>query len=168
MLHHGQDVLSQEKGGSRGVNMETGPYGDEGVWSNGRSVSARARVEASGQTSQVMRGHGWNTAAKNWAGSWAASLWGARWTAPRAAWSPAGLGGQLFGPGAARAAVQAVGRHGSLQVFQTLSESQFLLDGHTQERIQSLLLILSCCQLPLHLIQLGDILVTPASKHDSQ
>lgn len=43
MLHHIWDVT-----GSRGVNMETGPYGEEGVWSDRRSVSARACVETSG------------------------------------------------------------------------------------------------------------------------
>lgn len=31
-----------------GVNMKTGPYGEEGFWSNGRSVSAGAGVETSG------------------------------------------------------------------------------------------------------------------------
>lgn len=30
-------------GGSRGVNMKTGPYGEERVWSDGRSVSALQR-----------------------------------------------------------------------------------------------------------------------------
>lgn len=45
----GMDRMSQVRkgGGSQGVNMKTGPYGEEGVWSNGRSVSARACVEAS-------------------------------------------------------------------------------------------------------------------------
>lgn len=38
----------REGGGSQGVNVKTGPYGEEGFWSNGRSVSARACVEASG------------------------------------------------------------------------------------------------------------------------
>lgn len=39
---------SGKGGGSQGVNMKTDPYGEEGVWSNERSVSARACVEASG------------------------------------------------------------------------------------------------------------------------
>ena len=34
---------SGKGGGSRGVNMKTGPYGEEGDWSNGRSVSALQR-----------------------------------------------------------------------------------------------------------------------------
>lgn len=33
----------REGGGSQGVNMKTGPYGEEGFWSNGRSVSALQR-----------------------------------------------------------------------------------------------------------------------------
>ncbi|XP_039460005.1 DNA-(apurinic or apyrimidinic site) lyase 2 isoform X3 [Oreochromis aureus] len=39
------DRMSQvrEGGGSQGVNMKTGPYGEEGFWSNGRSVSALQR-----------------------------------------------------------------------------------------------------------------------------
>lgn len=47
------------------------------------------------------------------------------------------------------------------QVLQALGEGQFLLDRHAQERVQSLLLILGCIQLPLHFVQLGHILVTP-------
>lgn len=46
MLHQiwdGQDVLSQERRREPGVNMKTGPYGEKGVWSNGRSVSALQR-----------------------------------------------------------------------------------------------------------------------------
>lgn len=46
MLHQiwdGQDVLSQERTREPGVNMKTGPYGEKGVWSNGRSVSALQR-----------------------------------------------------------------------------------------------------------------------------
>lgn len=47
------------------------------------------------------------------------------------------------------------------QILQALGEGQFLLDGHAQEGVQSLLLILGCSQLSLHLVQLGHILVTP-------
>lgn len=50
------------------------------------------------------------------------------------------------------------------QILQALGEGQFLLDGHSQEGIQSLLLILSCSQLPLHLVQLGHVLITPEEK----
>lgn len=48
-----------------------------------------------------------------------------------------------------------------LQILQSLSEGQFLLDGHSQEGVQSLLLILRCSQLPLHVVQLCYILITP-------
>lgn len=48
-----------------------------------------------------------------------------------------------------------------LQILQSLSEGQFLLDGHTQEGVQSLLLIFRCSQLPLHVVQLCYILITP-------
>jgi len=38
----GTDRMPQvrEGRGSQGVNMKTGPYGEEGFWSNGKSVSA--------------------------------------------------------------------------------------------------------------------------------
>lgn len=51
-----------------------------------------------------------------------------------------------------------------LQILQALGQGQFLLDGHTEEGVQRLLLILGCRQLPLHLIQLGDILITSAQR----
>lgn len=87
----GMDRMSQVRkgGGSQGVNMKTGPYGEEGVWSNGRSVSARACVEASCQSSQVMSGHGRNAAAENRARPRTASQWWASWTASGAPRGPA-------------------------------------------------------------------------------
>lgn len=53
-----------------------------------------------------------------------------------------------------------------LQVLQALGQGQLLLDGHTQQRVQGLLLILSSEQLPLHVIQLGHILITPDGKRE--
>lgn len=50
-----------------------------------------------------------------------------------------------------------------LQILQPLGQGQFLLDGHAEEGVQRLLLILCCRQLPLHLIQLGNVLI--ASSH---
>lgn len=47
MLNHirdGQDVLSQEKRWEPGSQQRHGPYGEKGVWSNGRSVSALHRM----------------------------------------------------------------------------------------------------------------------------
>lgn len=52
-----------------------------------------------------------------------------------------------------------------LQMLQALGQCQFLLDSHTKQRVQSLLLIFSCCKLALHFIQLCDILVTSAMKY---
>lgn len=49
-----------------------------------------------------------------------------------------------------------------LQVLQALCQGQLLLDGHPQQRVECLLLILCRSQLPLHVIQLGDILITAA------
>lgn len=51
-----------------------------------------------------------------------------------------------------------------LEVFQPLRESQLLLDGHSQQRVEGLLLILCRSQLPLHLFQLSDVLVTTAGR----
>lgn len=51
-----------------------------------------------------------------------------------------------------------------LQILQALCQGQFLLDGHAQQRVQGLLLILCSSQLPLHVIQLGHVLVTPETK----
>ena len=51
-----------------------------------------------------------------------------------------------------------------LKVLQPLGQGQLLLDGHTEEGVQCFLLILCCRQLPLHLIQLGDILITSTEK----
>lgn len=69
-------------------------------------------------------------------------------------------GGLTAGFGPARVASPAGLLMVELQVFQTLSQGQFLLDSHPQQGIEGLLLILRCSQLPLHLIQLSDILVT--------
>lgn len=52
-----------------------------------------------------------------------------------------------------------------LQVLQALGQSQFLLDRHPKQGVQSLLLVLSRCKLPLHFVQLRDILVTSAMKY---
>lgn len=49
-----------------------------------------------------------------------------------------------------------------LQILQALRQGQLLLDGHAQEGIQRLLLVLRRCQLPLHLVQLRHVFVTPA------
>lgn len=51
-----------------------------------------------------------------------------------------------------------------LQVFQALRQGQFLLDGHAQQRVQGLLLVLGCRQLPLHVVQLRHVLVTPEAE----
>ena len=51
-----------------------------------------------------------------------------------------------------------------LQVFEALRERQLLLDGHAQQGVQGLLLVLGCRQLALHGVQLGDILVTTAGE----
>lgn len=54
-----------------------------------------------------------------------------------------------------------------LQILQALGQGQFLLDGHTEEGVQRLFLVLRCCQLPLHLIQLGDVLVASLQGENS-
>lgn len=51
-----------------------------------------------------------------------------------------------------------------LQVLQPLGQRQLLLDGHAQEGVQRLLLVLCCRQLPLHLVQLCDVLVTSTQR----
>lgn len=51
-----------------------------------------------------------------------------------------------------------------LKILQTLGQGQFLLDSHTEEGVQGLLLILCCCKLPLHLIQLRDILIASTQR----
>lgn len=51
-----------------------------------------------------------------------------------------------------------------LQILQALGQGQFLLDGHTEEGVQRLFLILRGRQLPLHLIQLGNILITSTER----
>lgn len=77
---------------------------------------------------------------------------GAGVTYTRGGWL--GLGGGLVAASAGLLVVQ-------LQQLQTLGERQLLLDGHAQQGVKSLLLVLRGCQLPLHLIQLCDVLVTP-------
>lgn len=47
-----------------------------------------------------------------------------------------------------------------LQVLEALRECEFLLDGHAQQRVQRLLLILSGRQLSLHVVQLSHVLIT--------
>lgn len=49
-----------------------------------------------------------------------------------------------------------------LQIFQALRQGKLLLDSHSQQRVKSFLLVLCCGQLSLHLIQLGNILITTA------
>lgn len=66
--------------------------------------------------------------------------------------------------GAARVASSADLLVVELEVFQPLCESQLLLDGHSQQRVESLLLILCRGQLSLHLFQLSDVLVTTAGR----
>lgn len=51
-----------------------------------------------------------------------------------------------------------------LQVLQPLGQGQFLLDGHAEERVERLLLVLCRRQLPLHLIQLGDVLIASSQR----
>lgn len=51
-----------------------------------------------------------------------------------------------------------------LQILQALRQGQFLLDSHAQQRVQGLLLVLCSSQLPLHVVQLGHVLVTPETK----
>lgn len=136
--------------GPVGAKRESGSYG--------------ACVETPGQTSQVVRGQPRNAAAEHRAGPRAAPQRGPGGAVSGAPRSPTRLGGQLFGPGAAGAAVQAVGSRRRLQVLQALSEGQFLLDGHPQQRVERLLLVLRRGQLPLHLVQLGHVLVTPETR----
>jgi len=51
-----------------------------------------------------------------------------------------------------------------LQILQPLGQGQFLLYGHTQEGVQSLFLVLCFPQLPLHLIQLNNVLITSTER----
>lgn len=73
-------------------------------------------------------------------------------------------GGLAAGLGAAGVASSARLLMIELEVFQTLRESQLLLDGHSQQGVEGLLLILCRSQLPLHLFQLCDILITTAGR----
>lgn len=54
-----------------------------------------------------------------------------------------------------------------LQILQALGQSQLLLDGHAEEGVQRLFLILRCRQLPLHLVQLCDVLVASLQEENS-
>ena len=130
-------------------------------------VSYWAGVEASGDGAEVVGGRVGRAAAEHGAGARAIPHGGPRWAVPGAPAGAARLGGQLLGPGAPRAAVEAVGRAGGLQVLQPLGEGQLLLDGHAQQRVEGLLLVLGRRQLPLHLVQLGDVLVTPG-RHEGE
>lgn len=51
-----------------------------------------------------------------------------------------------------------------LQILQPLRKGQFLLDSHAQQRVQGLLLIFCSSQLPLHVVYLGHVLVTPETQ----
>ena len=86
-------------------------------------------------------------------GTWGGRESGADTYFGRAALEP----GQLAGCLASAVSLLVV----KLQVLQALRECQLLLDGHAQQRVQRLLLILRRRQLPLHLIQLGHVLITP-------
>lgn len=80
----------------------------------------------------------------------------------------AGGGGLGAGPGAARVASAAGLLVVELQVLQALREGQLLLDGHAQQRVEGLLLVLRCGQLPLHLFQLCDILIATAEREGGE
>lgn len=77
-------------------------------------------------------------------------------------------GGLAAGLGPAGAASPAGLLVVELQVFQALSQGQFLLDGHPQQGVEGLLLVLCCGQLPLHLLQLSDILVATAGESETE
>lgn len=55
-----------------------------------------------------------------------------------------------------------------LQILQALCQGQFLLDGHTQQRVQGFLFILCRSQLPLHVVQLCHVLVTPETEREGK
>lgn len=74
----------------------------------------------------------------------------------------AAAGGLGAGSGSAGGAAAAGLLVVELQVLQALRQCQLLLDGHPQQRVEGLLLVLGGGQLPLHLIQLGDVLVAAA------
>lgn len=74
-----------------------------------------------------------------------------------------GLAASLGAPGVASSAGLLMVK---LEVFQTLRESQLLLDGHSQQGVEGLLLILCRSQLSLHLLQLRDILIATASRQE--
>lgn len=76
--------------------------------------------------------------------------------------------GLAAGLGAAGAASSAGLLMVELEVFQTLGESQLLLDGHSQQGVEGLLLILCRSQLSLHLFQLCDILITTAKREEKR
>lgn len=55
-----------------------------------------------------------------------------------------------------------------LQIFQALRQGELLLDSHSQQRVKGFLLVLCCGQLSLHLIQLGNILITTAGETQAE
>lgn len=113
----------------------------EGGSGGGRPGSYRAGVEAAGKGSEVVAGGAGHTVGEDWAGAGAVPApYGA--VAPGA---PARFGAQLLGPCAARAVAEAVGGQRGLQVLQALGQGQLLLDGHAEQGVQGLLLILSRC-----------------------
>lgn len=77
-------------------------------------------------------------------------------------------GGLAAGLGAAGVASSAGLLVVELQVFQTLRQSQLLLDGHPQQRVEGLLLVLCRSQLSLHLLQLHDVLITTAGGQEKK
>lgn len=82
----------------------------------------------------------------------------------RVAPNRAGSGAAGGSDGLAAAPSRAGSRVRGLQLLQSLGQAQFLLDGHAQQRVQGLLLVLGGRELPLHLVQLGHVLVTPAGR----
>ncbi len=88
---------------------------------------------------------------------------GGRVTYVGVGWFPAQGGGLGAAVGSAAAGLVGV----ELQILQALGERQLLLDGHTEEGVQRLLLILRSSQLPLHLIQLSHVLVTAEKQRDA-
>lgn len=55
-----------------------------------------------------------------------------------------------------------------LKIFQALCQGELLLDSHSQQRVKGFLLVLCCGQLSLHLIQLGNILITTAGETQAE
>ena len=90
----------------------------------------------------------------------------------RAGWSREGASATYFGraalnPGHFGAAATVDLLVVKLQILQTLGQGQLLLDGHAEEGVQRLLLVLRGRQLPLHVIQLGHVLIAPGERNTS-